>query len=132
MRNSNNNNINVDSLNQGTFYTILCCLTEVDKYSNVCFFVIAGEKGDKSIFKFELTSDSLLQITVVEIFCGNLGTLSTISKNNSVLLSLCLRNFLKSLQIGVESFTETRIAFPLPSHVSPFKLSSRYSYFYCQ
>ena len=57
---------------------------------------VQGKKGDKSFFEFEVTSDGLVQTTAIEIFYVNLGTLSAISENNSVLLSLCLRN-LKSL-----------------------------------
>ena len=59
--------------------------------------MVARKKEDKSFFKFEVMSDSLVQITVVEIFSVNLGTLSAISENTSVLLSLYLRNFLKLL-----------------------------------
>lgn len=93
----NSNTISVDSFDQGTFYTILSCMNEVNEYSSLKFFVVAGEKGDKSFFKFEVTCKCLVQITVIEMFRVNSGTLSAVCKNNSVLLSLCLRDFLKSL-----------------------------------
>ena len=93
----NSNTISVDSFDQGTFYTILSCMNEVNEYSSVYCFVVAEEKGDKSFLKFKVTSKCLVQITVIEIFRVNSGTFSAVYKNNSVLLSLCLRNFLKSV-----------------------------------
>ena len=76
------------ALIKARFIPFLSCITEVKKHSSVCFFVVAGK---------DITSDSLLHITVVEIFCVNFGTLLVIMQNNSILKSLFLRNFLKSL-----------------------------------
>ena len=44
MNKNYSNNISIDSADQGMYYTVLSCITEMKEYSSVYFFVVARKR----------------------------------------------------------------------------------------